>query len=161
VFTRVSDNASWRITIFTDHKNLTFRTLNTQRVFRWRMILGDYTPQFVYCPGKDNSLADCFSRIPLRMEKPLEGKKPGTGKLIAFDKIDLPPLDDELFGYEATVETIPAPTEAALHDGMPCRFSCCQDDDDIISDTEVFESFFNHRPLATMDNPITTMLNIR
>jgi hypothetical protein len=116
------------------------------------MILADYTPQFVYCPGKDYVLADCFSRLP-RMEKPSEGKKPGTGKLIAFDKIDLPPLDNELFGYEVTVETIPAQTEAELHDGMPCRFSCCRDDDAIISDTEVFLFVFESSSLGYDGQP--------
>ena len=43
-----------RITVYTDHKILTFRTLSVQRVLRWRTL--------------KNVLADCFSRLP-RMEK--------------------------------------------------------------------------------------------
>ena len=76
------------ITVYTDHKNLTFRTLNPQRVLRWKFFLEDFSPKFKYIEDKNNVLAYCFSRMPC-MEAPLEGEdiKPGKGTIISFESI--------------------------------------------------------------------------
>ena len=52
------------ITIFTDHRNLTFDTFSTQRVMRWRLYVEEYAPKLEYIEGKLNVLADAFSRLP-------------------------------------------------------------------------------------------------
>lgn len=131
------------ITVYTDHKNLTFRTLNSQRVLRWRLFLEDFSPTFRYIEGKNNVLADCFSRLP-RMDPPSEGKSvgPGKGTLIDFSSLPAPDMDDDVdLGHGA------------------CRFKCCRDKEShffssFADDQELFESFVNYPTVAEMQNPM-------
>lgn len=53
------------LTIFTDHKNLTYFTTTKQlnrRQVRWSELLGQYKFRIAYTPGKDNGRADALSR---------------------------------------------------------------------------------------------------
>lgn len=51
------------IRIHTDHKNLTYKNFNTERVMRWRLIIEEFGPTFHYVKGESNVVADALSRL--------------------------------------------------------------------------------------------------
>jgi hypothetical protein len=49
--------------VCTDHKNITFSRLNTQRVLRWRLFLEEHAPMLHCVKGETNTLADALSLV--------------------------------------------------------------------------------------------------
>lgn len=50
---------------FTDHRNLTYMKLKSQRALRWRLIAEEFNITLVYRAGKSNIAADAMSRLPM------------------------------------------------------------------------------------------------
>ena len=50
-----------QITVYTDHKNLTYKIFNTERVMRWRLILEEFGPELKYIKGENKVVADALS----------------------------------------------------------------------------------------------------
>ena len=60
-----------RVRVYTDHKNLTYKQFNTERVMRWRLVLEEYGPELHYVKGENNIVADALSRLDLDPTKTL------------------------------------------------------------------------------------------
>ena len=82
-----------KLIIYTDLKNLTFDTLNNQRVLHWQSCVEEYPPMLHYIEGEKNILAGNLSCIH-RLSTPKVDK---TGRALAdqagFEEID------EIDGY--------------------------------------------------------------
>jgi RNase H-like domain found in reverse transcriptase/Integrase zinc binding domain/Reverse transcriptase (RNA-dependent DNA polymerase) len=52
-----------QIEVFTDHKNLVYKTFNTERVMRWHLIIEEFGPKLTYIKGVNNVVADALSRM--------------------------------------------------------------------------------------------------
>ena len=57
------------IRVYCDHKNLTYKNFNTERVMRWRLLIEEYGADLTYVKGKDNIVADALSRLELLPSK--------------------------------------------------------------------------------------------
>ena len=53
------------LTVHTDHLNLLYNKLPSQRMMRWRLLLEEYHPKVVHIKGIDNDAADALSRLDL------------------------------------------------------------------------------------------------
>ena len=64
-----------QIRVYTDHKNLTYKAFNTDRVMRWRLIVEEYSPELHYVKGSRNIVADALSRLELATDEPTENSQ--------------------------------------------------------------------------------------
>ena len=81
-----------QITVYTDHRNLTHKNFNTDRVMRWRLTIEEYSPELVYIKGETNVVADALSRLATK-EEPLPNIE-FISDQFGFDDKDLP---DEMY----------------------------------------------------------------
>lgn len=77
------------IIIHCDHKNLSSATssFRSQRVRLWRLLVEDFSPQFIYYPGEKNIEADTISRHPILARE--ENAEPLDDKAIDAHLADL------------------------------------------------------------------------
>ena len=50
-----------QIKVHTDHENLTYKTMNSDRVMLWRLYIEEYSPNLQYIKGEHNVVADALS----------------------------------------------------------------------------------------------------
>ena len=75
-----------QITFYTNHKSLTYKMFNTERVMRWRLILEEFRPKLKYIKGENNVIADALSCL----EKSNNQEILNTSELYGYDDKDLP-----------------------------------------------------------------------
>ena len=54
-----------QITVYIDHKNLTYKHFNTERVMRWHLILKEFGPGLKYIKGENNVVDNALSHLEL------------------------------------------------------------------------------------------------
>jgi Integrase zinc binding domain/RNase H-like domain found in reverse transcriptase len=79
-----------QIIVHTDHKNLTCKNFDTERVMRWCLVLEEYGPELRYIPGEHNIVADALSRLGM-IDNPIS-----TGNQMAPEEVaDLFAADED------------------------------------------------------------------
>ena len=61
-------NILWgqKLIVHTDHKNILYDKMASERVCRWRTMLEEYGAEFVHIAGEHNVIADALSRLDAR-----------------------------------------------------------------------------------------------
>jgi hypothetical protein len=59
------------VTVHTDHLNLLYQNMPSQRMVRWRLMLEEFNPTIKHVAGKDIDAADALSRLEMK-EKPYD-----------------------------------------------------------------------------------------
>ena len=75
-----------QITVYTDHKNLTYKCFNTERVMRWGLILEEFGPELKYIKGENNVVADALSCLEMSDNKEILN----IYEIYGYDDEDLP-----------------------------------------------------------------------
>ncbi len=82
---RVYCEGAPKLTIYSDHKNLTYFTTTkelTRRQARWSELLGEYKFEIIYTPGKENGRADALSR----RSDYMEGHQPQSHRILKVNR---------------------------------------------------------------------------
>jgi hypothetical protein len=106
-----------RIVIHTDHRNILYNKLSSDRIIRWRLLLEEYGPEYVHVSGKDNVVADALSRMEADFNSNKKPKKQdqnafaqvcacAISRLIRDESCEIPnPGDPEAMASEFLLES--------------------------------------------------------
>ena len=133
--------------IYTDHKNLTYNKLSSQKVMRWRLFIEEFQPIFHYVKGADNIIADALSRLPRTEGQGLVTQPASPGDVPTIQKPEIPHADltsdtepdDTSFAHHSHYYTRECrncsrttPNESNQDDEFFYAFSVATDDDEML-----------------------------
>ena len=75
-----------QITVYTDHKNLTYKHFNAERVIRWHLIIEEFGPELKYIKGENNGVANNLSHLEMSDNQEILN----ISELYGYDDEDLP-----------------------------------------------------------------------
>ena len=52
-----------KLIVHTDHKNLLYQKMSSDRIIQWRLLIEEFGPTFVHNKGERNVIADALSRL--------------------------------------------------------------------------------------------------
>ena len=86
-----------QIKVCTDHKNLTFKAFNAERVMRWRPILEVYDPELIYIQGSKNIIDYELIRLSIvEANNPIKPNMSSLPEHLTLEKKDvLHPVNNE------------------------------------------------------------------
>ena len=73
--------------VHTDHKNLTYKSFNTEHVMRWCLLIEEFGPTIEYIKGPKNIVANTLNRLNLVS---LPSNVQDMADCYGLDKDDLP-----------------------------------------------------------------------
>jgi len=59
-----------RLVVHTDHMNILYGKLSSDRLVRWRLLLEEYGAEYEHIKGTKNVVADALSRLPMSEATP-------------------------------------------------------------------------------------------
>jgi hypothetical protein len=74
-------------TVFADHKNLTCKNFNVERVMRWRLVLKEFGPDLQGMEAEHNAVADALSQLEIDDEQEISN----ISECFGYDDDNLPP----------------------------------------------------------------------
>ena len=101
-----------RITVHTDHKNLLYDKMSSDRIIRWRLLIEEFAPTFQHVAGEHNVVADALSRIDADFDMPISDGKPSRYEMALANV-----RKDDLSQYEFPL----SPQVIAKHQGMDTK----------------------------------------
>ena len=128
--------------VHTDHKNLTYANLNSQRVLWWCLFLEEYSPHFHYVQGPDNVIADALSCLPLQEEEGAVPSQHNSGKHSVFHNRW---VTDDIHSADASFGA-----DTGAYQGDTELY---QSYSEVFYDEELLDSYLNH-PEITAAQPL-------